>query len=118
MDRWGICHLLNSQEHRCQNSWKSLLINGPKMGAGPILQDSLIPSGPNFGGQASVFNKVIPKVNYSHIRLHDLRHTHASLLLHAGVHPRVVQECLGHSSIRVTLDTYSHVIGGLQEAAA
>lgn len=36
----------------------------------------------------------------------------------AGVHPKVVQERLGHSSIRVTLDTYSHVVGGLQEAAA
>jgi len=54
----------------------------------------------------------------SHIRLHDLRHTHASLLLQAGVHPKIVQERLGHSSIRVTLDTYSRVMGGLQEVAA
>jgi len=50
--------------------------------------------------------------------LHSLRHTHATFLLQAGVHPRVAMERLGHSSIRVTLDTYSHVIGGLQEAAA
>jgi integrase len=64
------------------------------------------------------FNKIIRKAGFSKIRLHDLRHTHASLLLQAGVHPKVVQERLGHSSIRVTLDTYSHVIGGLQEAAA
>jgi len=64
------------------------------------------------------FNKVIRKAGLPHIRLHDLRHTHASLLLQAGVHPKVVQERLGHSSIRVTLDTYSHVMGGLQEAAA
>ncbi len=64
------------------------------------------------------FNKVIHKAGLPHIRLHDLRHTHASLLLQAGVHPKVVQERLGHSSIRVTLDTYSHVMGGLQEAAA
>ena len=64
------------------------------------------------------FNKVIRKTGLPHIRLHDLRHTHASLLLQAGVHPKVVQERLGHSSIRVTLDTYSHVVGGLQEAAA
>jgi len=40
------------------------------------------------------------------------------LLLQAGTHPKIVQERLGHSSIRVTLDTYSHVIGGLQEVAA
>ena len=64
------------------------------------------------------FNKIIRKAGLPHIRLHDLRHTHASLLLQAGVHPKIVQERLGHSSIRVTLDTYSHVIGGLQEVAA
>ena len=52
------------------------------------------------------------------VRLHDLRHTHASLLLKQGVHPKVVQERLGHSSISITLDTYSHVAPGLQEAAA
>ena len=50
--------------------------------------------------------------------LHGLRHSHATLLLQAGTHPRVVMERLGHSSIRVTLDTYSHVVGGLQESAA
>lgn len=52
------------------------------------------------------------------IRLHDARHTHASLMLKAGVHPKVVQERLGHSSIEMTLDIYSHVMPGLQEAAA
>jgi len=52
------------------------------------------------------------------IRLHDARHTHASLLLKQGVHPKVVQERLGHGSIQITLDTYSHVAPGLQQAAA
>lgn len=52
------------------------------------------------------------------IRLHDARHTHASLLLKQGVHPKIVQERLGHSSISMTLDTYSHVAPGLQQAAA
>ncbi len=52
------------------------------------------------------------------IRLHDARHTHASLMLKQGIHPKVVQERLGHSSIQITLDTYSHVAPGLQEAAA
>ncbi|MBA3619255.1 MAG: tyrosine-type recombinase/integrase [Acidothermales bacterium] len=51
-------------------------------------------------------------------RTHDLRHTHATLALAAGVHPKVVQERLGHSSIAVTLDTYSHAIPALQEDAA
>lgn len=52
------------------------------------------------------------------IRLHDARHTHASLMLKQGVHPKVVQERLGHSSIQMTIDTYSHVAPGIQEAAA
>jgi len=52
------------------------------------------------------------------IRLHDARHTHASLMLKQGIHPKVVQERLGHASIQITLDTYSHVAPGLQEVAA
>jgi integrase len=51
------------------------------------------------------------------IRLHDLRHTHATLALEAGVHPKVVQERLGHATIAITLDTYSHAIPALQEDA-
>lgn len=52
------------------------------------------------------------------VRLHDLRHTHATMLLQAGVHPRVVQERLGHRSITVTLETYSHVLPSSQRSAA
>ncbi|KPV41987.1 site-specific integrase [Alicyclobacillus ferrooxydans] len=52
------------------------------------------------------------------IRFHDLRHTHASLLLQQGVHPKIVSERLGHSNINITLDTYSHVLPGLQQKAA
>jgi integrase len=50
-------------------------------------------------------------------RFHDLRHSHASQLLKAGVHPKVVSERLGHAGIGITLDTYSHVLPGLQEDA-
>ena len=51
------------------------------------------------------------------VRLYHLRHTHASLLLLAGVHPKVVSERLGHSTIQITLDTYSHVLPSLQRDA-
>nr|MQY56296.1 tyrosine-type recombinase/integrase [Dehalococcoidia bacterium] len=64
------------------------------------------------------FVNTIRKAGLPHIRLHDLRHTHATLMLKASVHPKVVSERLGHSSIRITLDTYSHVLPGIQEAAA
>ena len=52
------------------------------------------------------------------IRLHDLRHTHATLALRAGIHPKVVSERLGHATIAITLDTYSHAIQAMQEEAA
>jgi integrase len=52
------------------------------------------------------------------IRVHDLRHTHATLLLAEGVNPRVVQERLGHSTVTMTLGLYSHVLPNLQREAA
>jgi integrase len=64
------------------------------------------------------FAKVLKKAGLPHIRFHDLRHTHATLLLKGGVHPKIVSERLGHANIGITLDTYSHVLPGLQEAAA
>jgi di/tricarboxylate transporter len=47
------------------------------------------------------------------IRFHDAGHTHVSIMLKQGIHPKIVQERLGHSSIAITLDTYSHVTAGL-----
>jgi hypothetical protein len=52
------------------------------------------------------------------VRFHDLRHSHATQLLLAGVHPKVAQERLGHASITTTLDLYSHVTATMQEDAA
>jgi integrase len=52
------------------------------------------------------------------LRLHDLRHTHATLALQQGVHPRVVQERLGHANVGITLGTYSHVNLAMDASAA
>ncbi|MHC2019978.1 tyrosine-type recombinase/integrase [Methylobacterium sp. CM6247] len=52
------------------------------------------------------------------IRFHDLRHSHATQMLTSGIHPKIAQERLGHSSIGITLDLYSHVMPGMQEDAA
>jgi integrase len=52
------------------------------------------------------------------IRFHDLRHTHATLALQAGIHPKIVSERLGHADIALTLNTYSHAIPALEETAA
>ncbi len=63
------------------------------------------------------FRGVLTKAGLPQIRFHDLRHTAATLLLELGIHPKVVQEILGHSSISVTMDTYSHVAPKLQREA-
>jgi integrase len=63
------------------------------------------------------FQPLLAKAGIAHIRFHDLRHSTATLLLTLGVHPKVVQELLGHSQIFVTLDIYSHVLPTLQEEA-
>ena len=64
------------------------------------------------------FEKLVMRTMMGRFRLHDLRHFHASMLLKAGVHLKVVQERLGHSSIAITADTYSHVAPSLQKEAA
>ena len=62
--------------------------------------------------------KPCTKLGLQEVRFHGLRHTHATMMLKANVHPKVVMERLGHSQIAVTLDTYSHVVPGMQEKAA
>lgn len=64
------------------------------------------------------FNSHIKRLRLPRLRLHDLRHTAATLMLGRGINPKIVQEMLGHSSITLTLDTYSHVTPTMQEQAA
>ena len=105
------------RQHRLQQEADRLLLGLP------LKETDLIfahPDGTPFDPStvSHTFVKVLGKAGIPHIRFHDLRHTHATLLLEAGVHPKIVQERLGHSSIAVTIDTYSHVVPGLQEMAA
>jgi integrase len=64
------------------------------------------------------FRKAVRETMMPDIRLHDLRHTHATLALQAGIHPKVVSERLGHATVSTTLDTYSHAIPAMQQEAA
>lgn len=75
---------------------------------GPLLPDTV----------SQAWRRLTRRAGLNGIRLHDARHSHASLMLKQGVHPKIVQERLGHAGIQVTLDIYSHVVPGLQEAAA
>src|SRR5205807_2783516 len=61
--------------------------------------------------------KLLEKAGLPDIRFHDLRHSAATMLLSEGVHPKVVQEILGHSEISMTMDTYSHVLPTMQKDA-
>lgn len=67
---------------------------------------------------SKLFEKAVQAAGVPRIRLHDLRHTSATLALAAGIHPKIVQERLGHATISQTLDTYSHTTPTLHEDAA
>jgi integrase len=71
-----------------------------------------------FGKDSFTFARLLEKADLPPItRFHDLRHTCATLLLSQNVNPKIVSEMLGHSSIAITLDTYSHVLPTMQEIA-
>ena len=62
------------------------------------------------------FPKIAKRIGLKN-KFHDLRHTHATMLLKQGVNPKIVQERLGHSSIGITMDIYSHVMPNMQRDA-
>ena len=63
------------------------------------------------------FIPILKLLGLEHITFHDLRHTHATLLLSQKINPKIVQERLGHSTITLTLDTYSHLVPDIQKEA-
>jgi integrase len=65
-----------------------------------------------------LFDRLVKRSGLPRLTVHGLRHSHATLALQAGVHPKVVQERLGHSSVAFTLDRYSHAIPAMQRDAA
>ena len=67
---------------------------------------------------SQTFQRFMAQIDLPKIRLHDLRHTHATILLQENVHPKVVSERLGHSSIAFTMTVYQHVMPGMQAEAA
>jgi integrase len=64
------------------------------------------------------FKPLLERAGLPRITFHDLRHTCASLLFERNVHPKHVQELLGHASVAITLDTYSHMLPGMGSEAA
>lgn len=105
------------RRHRVQQAKERLLM-------GPAYEDHDLvcarpdgkPLRPDYLSQA--LPRVAQQAGLPRIRFHDLRHSHATHLLQAGVHPKVVAERLGHATVQVTLDIYSHVLPTLQQDAA
>lgn len=95
--------LTDHLEHRAGSAWVF-----PGEGDGPL----------NPASFSTTFDRLVVRAGVPRIRMHDLRHTYATIALGAGVHPAVVSERLGHSSIAITIDLYSHAVPGLQREAA
>jgi integrase len=97
-------------EHRCRQV--------ARFGSAPRFVFTNRIGGPMDGSRATIgLAKALLAAGLPRVRVHDLRHTTASVLLEVGIHPKVVQDLLGHSTIAVTLDTYSHVAPGLHREA-
>jgi integrase len=88
-------------------SWQDFNLIIDSGGGGPLNPDTL----------SSGWYRFCRRTGLPHVRFHDLRHAHATLMLLKGVHPKVVSERLGHASIGITLDTYSHVLPTMQAEA-
>jgi integrase len=99
--------------------------NEERLAAGPHYTDHGLIFAGQLGGPVDVhnlgvrnFKRVLKEAGLPNIRMYDLRHTAATLLLSAGTHPKVASEMLGHSTVVLTMDTYSHVLPTMQAQAA
>ena len=106
----GILHAHRTAQQSHLEDWETpspWMFQGPR--GGPLILH-------NLGKRA--FKPFLTKCGItSPMRIYDLRHTHATMLLEAGVHPRVVAERLGHASVNLTLQRYSHVLPHIQQSA-
>jgi integrase len=95
-----------------------------KLAAGDMYEDNNLVVCTKFGTPVNprnllrVFYSLMKEARVPKIRFHDLRHTVATLMLSQSVNPKIVKEILGHSDIRVTLDTYSHVLPSVHKETA
>jgi len=101
--------LQDAERARANGSWHDRGLVFPNTLGTPMDYTNLVPRH---------FKPLLKKASLPNVRFHDLRHTCATLLFTRGVHPKIVSEMLGHSSVSITLDVYSHVIPGLGDAAA
>lgn len=102
-------HRVRQNERRLQSAaWEDRDLVFTTSEGGPLWPDDV----------SHRFGELVRQAEVTRIRLHDLRHTHATLLLKEGVHLKIVSERLGHTSIQITGDVYSHVTPDMQQGAA
>jgi hypothetical protein len=89
-------------------AWQDLDLVFPNLEGGQMIKSNLL---------FSSYKPLLKKAGLPAVRFHDLRHTAATLLFVQGIHPKVVSEMLGHASVSITLDLYSHVLPNMQREA-
>ncbi len=99
----------NKERLRLGSLWEDHSLVFPNQLGRPMNADNLYHRG---------FKPLLEKAGLSGFTFHSLRHTCATLLLSKNVHPKIVQEMLGHANVAITLDTYSHVLPGMGDQAA
>jgi integrase len=97
-----------AERRDASTDWQDLDLVIDRGNGGPVNPDTV----------SSAWYRFCRQRGLPHVRFHDLRHAHATLMLLQGVHPKIVSERLGHASIGITLDLYSHVLPSMQEDAA
>lgn len=105
------------RDHRAAQNERRLSL-GPAWASNDLVFPRSHGEPENVRNLAKKWGALCLRVGVVGLRFHDLRHTSATIALAGGVHPKIVQERLGHSTISVTLDTYSHVLPSMQEDAA
>jgi integrase len=97
-----------ARRHALTDSWQGTDLIVDRGDGGPLNPDTL----------TSMWRRFVRQHDLPTIRFHDLRHSHATLMLLEGIHPKIVSERLGHASIGITLDTYTHLLPSMQTEAA
>jgi integrase len=105
------------RRHRTRQIEERMAVGTAWQDRGLVFCDQL--GGPLDGTSlTAAFRTLLARVGLPPLRFHDLRHTAATLMLGRGVHPKIASEMLGHATVAITLDLYSHVTPTMQQAAA
>jgi integrase len=113
----GTATVEKLREHYQRQQWERLAA-GDRWVENDLIFPTTIGTPSDWRNLVRNFKDLLRASNLPDKRFHDMRHTAATLMLQQGIHPKVVQERLGHSQISMTLDTYSHVLPHMQEEAA